>query len=180
MLRPAAMRALIPLLALLALLPACRPKIGDDCKRAFDCSPRGERQCDLSNSTFDPMLEGECTIENCSLGACPREGICIKVYSSKFLSVACDPDKEDLEFIDDDDPSLGLVDECDPNEVCLPEGLCADEITARTSCRLECKKDADCRSNYRCAEIGSDGVYVAPDPDDPTGYQTAKICIPRN
>ena len=164
-------------LALFALLPACKNKIGDECLRAIDCSPRGERQCDLSNSPFDNKREGECTIENCSLGACPKEGICVKVYSSKFLSVACDPEAEDLA----EDPTNPdhLVDDCDPDEICLPEGLCADEITARTSCRLECKKDSDCRGNYRCTEIGSDGVYVAPDPDDPTKFQTAKICVPR-
>jgi hypothetical protein len=165
--------------ALLALLPACRAKIGDPCKRAFDCSPQGERQCDLSNASFDPQREGECIIENCSLGACPKEGICIKVYSSKFLSVACDPDREDIELIDEEAPELGVVDECDPHEVCLPEGLCADEVTARTSCRLECKRNSDCRGNYECVEIGSDGVYVAPNPDDPTAFETAKICVPR-
>lgn len=175
MLRPVSMRAPLLVLALLALLPACRNKIGDPCKRAFDCSPRGERQCDLSNASFDPKREGECTIENCSLGACPREGICIKVYSSKFLSIACDPEREDIDVDDNGVP----IDDCAPNEVCLHEGLCADEITARTSCRLECKRDGDCRDNYHCVEIGTDGVYVAPDPDDPTKYATAKICVPR-
>jgi hypothetical protein len=172
------MRRSLVILALFALLPACKDKIGDPCRRAFDCSPRGERQCDLSNSPFDNKREGECIIENCSLGSCPKEGICVKVYSSKFLSVACDPELEDVSE-DPDQPALGIVDDCDPDEVCLPEGLCADEITARTSCRLECKKDSDCRKNYRCVEIGSDGVYVAPDPDAPTKFNTARICVPR-
>lgn len=169
------MRPLLIAVALLALVPGCRDKIGDPCKRAFDCSPQGNRQCDLSNAPFDPQREGECTIENCARGSCPREGICIKVYSSKFLSVACDPEREDLDVDEDGNP----IDDCDPGEVCLPEGLCADEITARSSCRLECKRDRDCRDNYKCVEIGSDGVYVAPDPDDPTKFETAKICVPR-
>jgi hypothetical protein len=173
------MSRLTLLAALLALIAGCRDKIGDPCRRAFDCSPRGDRLCDLSNAPFDPQGKGECTIEGCSHGACPREAVCVKVYSSMFLSVACDPEREDLEPIDADAPELGLVDECDPQEVCLPEGLCADELTARTSCRLECKKDSDCRGNYECVETGTGGVYVAPDPADPGGSSTARICVPR-
>jgi hypothetical protein len=157
-----------------ALIPACQPKIGDPCDRSFDCGVNVVRQCDVSNSSNDPEGKGECTLENCSLGICPKEAICVKVYGTEFLSVACDPDLEDI--LED-----GLVqrDDCAQNEVCLREGLCADEITARTSCRLECENDEDCRSAYTCKATGVDGVYVAPDPDDPGDHQIAKICVPR-
>lgn len=156
---------------LLALLPACQARIGDPCARALDCSQRGERQCDLSNAS-NAGGRGECTIENCSFGSCPAEGLCVKTYSSEFLSVACNPDTEDITDPDE------RTDDCDVDEVCLPEGLCADEITARTSCRRRCSTDSQCRAGYRCDLIGGDGVYVAPDPDDPTDVKQGRICVP--
>lgn len=149
-------------------MPACQARIGDPCARALDCSPRGERQCDLSNAA-NAGGRGECTIENCSFGSCPNEALCVKTYSSEFLSVACDPETEDF---------AGGTDICDADEVCLPEGLCADEITARNSCRRRCTTDAQCRAGYRCDSVGSDGVYVAPDPDDPTRVRQGRICVP--
>lgn len=168
----------IALVALAALTfgTACQPKIGDPCKRALDCGIRVIRQCDVSNASRDPDREGECIVENCSFGVCPKEAVCVKVYASEFLSVACDPDREDIPVSSD---GLTMADDCAPNEVCLPEGLCADEIRARTSCRRECDNDRDCRDNYKCVGTGVGGVYVAPDPADPTAQHYAKICVPR-
>jgi hypothetical protein len=168
---------------LLAGLGACQPKIGDPCERAIDCGINVIRQCDLSFAPQDPEEMGECTIEDCVFGVCPEDedSICVKVYGSQFLSVPCDPDREDR---GDDcvaaanaEPDA-CTDDCDTNEVCLPEGLCADEITARTSCRLMCENDDDCRPAYRCKRTGVDGLYVAPDPSDPTSQPVAKICVP--
>ena len=163
-------------LAVLALstLAACQPEIGDPCKRSLDCGTQVVRQCDVSNALRDPKREGECTLENCSYGVCPKEAICIKVYASQFQSVACDPDLEDVYGAD------GEVErnDCQPHEICMPEGLCGDELRARTSCRRKCDSDSDCRSNYQCKRTGSEGVYVAPDPDDPTLLRSAKICVP--
>ncbi|PRQ02773.1 hypothetical protein ENSA5_21260 [Enhygromyxa salina] len=158
------------LLGTLGILGAlgCSPQVGDPCKRATDCGLDGVRQCDVSNASRDPDQDGECIVENCSFGVCPSEAVCVKVYASDFVSIACDPDTEDIGS-----------DNCLPNEVCLPEGLCADEIRARTSCRRKCKTDSNCRSNYKCEETGVGGVYVAPDPSDPTRQLSAKICVPR-
>ena len=167
--------ALAALSCATALLAGCQPKIGDPCKRAVDCGINVIRQCDVSNAPRDPKREGECIVENCSFGVCPKEAVCIKVYASEFLSVSCDPELEDVPTAD----GLFVNDDCAPNEVCLPEGLCADEITSRTSCRLECKDDGDCRSNYECMPTGLNGVYVAPDPENPTKQNSAKICVPR-
>jgi hypothetical protein len=163
-----------PMLGLLLGLLGCQPKIGDPCRKSVDCGLRVVRQCDLSNSLRDPKGQGECTLENCSYGVCPKEAVCVKVYATEFLSIACDPELEDVST----DEQEGR-DDCEPHEVCLPEGLCADEIRARTSCRRECKDDDNCRSNYQCVSTGIDGVYVAPDPEDPTKQHTAKICVPR-
>ena len=151
---------------------ACQPRVGDPCKRASDCGLNVIRQCDVSNASRDPKGEGECIVENCSLGVCPKEAICVKVYASEFLSVACDPKLEDM-------PAGDGRDDCLPNEVCLPEGLCADEIRARTSCRKTCRSDRNCRDNYECMPTGIGGIYVAPDPENPTVQQTAQICVPR-
>ncbi len=188
------------LVALVALLPACQPEIGDPCRVSRDCSIRGERQCDLSNAPQSKSGEaGECTIENCSFGSCPDEAVCIKTYGSDFLTVAFDPALEDVwtsckgnednaETCICDDPgaprngcdgSQVPNDDCMPNETCLPEGLCADEISARTSCRRECRSNRDCRPAYRCQRVGNNGVYVSPKPKNPTKVLSAKICVPR-
>lgn len=148
----------------------CQPQVGDPCKRASDCGLTVVRQCDVSNVPRDPEREGECIVENCSFGVCPNEAVCVKVYASEFLSTACDPQLEDVPDGSDD---------CLPNEVCLAEGLCADELRARTSCRRECKSDATCRDNYQCIDTGVGGIYVAPDPENPTAQNDASICVPQ-
>ncbi len=145
-------------------LGGCKAKIGAACDSALKCSVRGERSCDLS------APGGYCTIEGCSHGSCPKEAACVKVYGSDFLTVACDPAREDI----GNEPH----DDCEPDQVCLPEGLCADEVWARTSCRRECNDDGDCRDGYRCASTGSDGIYGAPDPDHPTRVVNLQICVP--
>lgn len=190
------------LLALLALLglAACQAKIGDECLRSTDCSIRGERICDLSHRINEqgvstPSGKGECTIDGCGRGTCPKEAACIKVYGSDYLSVACDPDREDLAVACEDSdaaceargclPSIepGVwtcppLDACNTNEVCLPEGLCADEVTARTSCRRKCSSNRDCRVGYECLLTGSQGIYRAPDVDDPQNPSNVRICMP--
>jgi hypothetical protein len=157
------------------LVAGCQPKVGDPCKRALDCGVNVVRQCDVSNAPRDPKGQGECIIENCSYGVCPKEAVCVKVYATEFLSISCDPDLEDVPSFE----GMDGRDDCAPSEVCLPEGLCAAEIRARTSCRLECDEDKDCRDNYQCVSTGVGGVYVAPDPVDPTKQHTARICVPR-
>jgi hypothetical protein len=196
---PTPSRLVLALLALLGPI-ACKAKIGDDCLRSTDCSIRGERVCDLShrvdsqgNST--PAGRGECTIDGCGRDSCPKEAACIKVYGSDFLSVACDPDREDVAtFCEDGDeaceargclPSVepGVwtcppTDECETHEVCLPEGLCADEVSARTSCRRKCSSNRDCRNGYECLLTGTQGVYRAPDLDEPNNPSNVRICMP--
>lgn len=176
-------------LGVLALLGGCRRRIGDACVRSTDCSIRGDRVCDLShrvNSAGEPTPggSGECTIEACGADTCPREGECVKVYGSDFLTVACDPRREDraIEGSDVDciDGVCPPLDRCDVNEVCLPEGLCADEITARTSCRRRCNNHDDCRNGYECVSTGSRGVYAAPDLDHPGQLDEFRICMPRS
>ena len=164
--------ALLALLPLLALAPGCRAKIGAACKVSTDCAILGGRTCDLSyvintDGFPDPDGKGECIIEGCTPTSCPREAVCVQVYSTQFLSVACDPATEDR-----------TTDDCDPNEICLPEGLCADVGTARATCRRECKRDSTCRDGYECRDTGSAGVYVSRDPTMPTAAAETSICMP--
>ncbi len=167
----------------LAALSGCRAKIGDACKRSTDCSITGGRICDLSHRVNKqgqphPRGSGECIIEGCGRGTCPDEAACVKVYGSDFLSVACDPAREDRATFGPDGEPLPPLDECAANEVCLPEGLCADEITARRSCRKKCKSDDDCRAGYECVRTGSRGIYRAPDLSNPSNHKETRICTP--
>lgn len=154
---------------------------------------------------LDPAGKGECIIDGCNKTTCPREGTCVQVYGAEFLSVACDPELEDRPQPYGDDLAARFaacnasparpVDEngepvewssdepvacndCGSHEVCLPEGLCADLLTVRTSCRKECRSDAQCRDGYECRPTGSNGVYAVATPDAPFGEEIVKICMP--
>jgi hypothetical protein len=185
--------ARILVLAALAVLggSGCRAKIGDSCRRSTDCSLRGDRVCDLSHRVNDAGVEtpsgrGECTIEGCGHDSCPKEAACVKVYGADFLTVACDPTREDVARygFEDECPdgqsecTLAPLDDCAANEVCLGEGLCADELTARTSCRRKCGDDDDCRAGYECVRTGARGVYRAPDLENPGELSQVDICMP--
>lgn len=197
---PMASRRLLFVIALLAqvvALGACQRKIGSACRVSTDCSFRGERICDLSylvdgNGNPDPNGKGECTIEGCTPGSCPKEGACIQVFNTEFLSVACDPDCEDRRPVGPDDKisesdpqykcrELGdptIYNRCTDQELCLPEGLCADLFSARVSCRKECNTDRGCRDGYECRQTGSNGVYVAFSPTNPHSMPIESICMP--
>lgn len=172
--------------------------------RSTDCSIQGERICDLSHRVNErgvetPSGQGECTIDGCGRGTCPKEAACIKVYGSTFLTIACDPEREDVAIfcepeleggeaacevrgcVPSQEPGVWTCpprDDCETNEVCLPEGLCADEITAHTSCRRKCSSNRDCRDGYECLLTGTKGVYRAPDLDDPGNPSNVRICMP--
>ena len=178
----AAPTSIVRVFALLALALGslgCRPEIGDPCKRTQDCGIYVIRQCDVSNVPRDPKGQGECILENCNYGTCPKEAECVKVYSTELLSVSCEPKLEDQLSYTEDGVTYDGRDDCMPHEVCLPEGLCADEVRARTSCRRRCNKDNDCRPNYECVSTGAGGLYMAPDPTNPTKQMTESICVPR-
>jgi hypothetical protein len=142
-------------------------KIGSACKTSAECDIYGGRQCDLS---FAVGRNGECTIENCSVDSCPKEAECILNYDARFLSIACDPLREDVE------PGF---DTCASYQICLPEGLCSDATQGRTSCRQRCSKDSDCRKDYRCTPTGIGGIYVLPDADHPERTKETRICTPK-
>lgn len=171
--RPLAPLALI---ALALVFAGCSNKIGSACKVSTDCSLRAQRTCDLSYLVTKEGIEaadgkGECIVEGCTAGSCPKEAVCVQNYSASFLSVACDPEREDRAVAD-------ARDDCDANEICLPEGVCADANTARATCRRECKRDSTCREGYSCRDTGRGGIYVARDAEMPNETTETKICMP--
>lgn len=57
--------------ALVGVLAACTPSIGDKCVLSTDCSTRGDRLCDTSQP------EGYCTQFNCQHNQCPDHAACV-------------------------------------------------------------------------------------------------------
>lgn len=168
--------------ALFLLLPSCSTQVGDPCTLSNDCSRTQLRHCDLSVRVDG---EGECIVEDCDPDSCPRRSSCVTTYASEFVSRACDPDREDRATCSQPltegqvcSAPLPPLDDCNPNEICLPEGLCADELSGRTSCRASCKSDRDCRAGYACRWTGSNGIYPTYAHDDPDRDAQVRICMP--
>ncbi len=61
----------------LAALAGCKPKIGDQCSTAIDCSALGDRLCDVTQPG------GYCTLFNCQPDSCPDEAACV-VFRSEL------------------------------------------------------------------------------------------------
>jgi len=66
-------------------LAACRPEIGDACETSTDCSPSGERLCDITQRPG-----GYCTIFNCEPGTCPEEAVCVKFGDARSPVPGCE------------------------------------------------------------------------------------------
>src|SRR5262245_44066434 len=65
-------------------IAGCAPEIGDECGSSVDCSPQGDRLCDIHQPG------GYCTVFNCEPDTCPEdEGICVAFYYE--LDPACGP-----------------------------------------------------------------------------------------
>lgn len=146
------------------VLSACGPRIGDPCENSYECAPlTRDRYCD---SSFMYERKGECTIWGCASGGCPDEAVCVTVFPTAFLSQRCDPQKKTAQ--------------CGIDELCLPDGICADGRLGRSSCRLLCDNDGDCRPGYRCSAAGQNGLYVSPKPDSFVWKgDGASICVPK-
>jgi hypothetical protein len=104
---------LAPVALLLALAaPACTHHIGDTCNTNVDCSPLGNRFCDVSAPS------GYCTVEGCDVrddgtgnlaDSCPSEAVCVRFFSQ----IACKPCNPAVEL----DPALEHL--CAADELCL-------------------------------------------------------------
>jgi len=61
-----------PVLGLALSFAGCAAQIGDECSTSVDCSPQGDRICDVA------QISGYCTIKNCSPDACPDDALCVQ------------------------------------------------------------------------------------------------------
>ena len=157
-------------------LTGCGRAIGDECQLATDCSPNGDRTCDLSQPG------GYCTIEGCDETSCPSDSACVRLFPVQFLpeSASCDPACEDaapmsvpLVSCPAGGPSAPVpcagasTNLCAADELCLPVlpanpsgglgGLCAPRSGERRLCVKTCGSNDDCRGGYTCRAAGALG-----------------------
>ena len=160
----ARMRALMKVLLVLAVFAAaigCGKEIGDACIVSSDCSPNGDRQCDISQH------EGYCTIQGCDYATCPSEAACIRFFTGSFANKPCDPATELS------DPKCSLDELCSLRNECVPR---SSEVRY---CMRKCGGDGDCRSGYECRtkdlmiEHGGEPVLA---PGVPITSSSPKFC----
>jgi hypothetical protein len=187
------MRPLLAALAALAVaVTGCGHFIGDGCNSNVDCSPQGDRFCDLS------QFGGYCTVEGCDLHTCPDGEPCVRFFTV-LRTEECDYDPTQ--------PGHCTTSKCcRPDERCVPDamspsmsgptsgivpGHCAPESSERRWCMHHCGNDGDCRDqNYTCvstspAPSGSKvpvlpGALPVTSIADPAGSTSASsFCIQR-
>jgi hypothetical protein len=156
--------ATAPLLALLALVcvAACAKGIGDSCSTNVDCSPLGDRFCDLSSPS------GYCTLEGCNATSCPNNTVCIRFFSLQRGTAQCDPTKIPRSDCNggSDCCDPGTAGCCNLGDTCLCDqegctlGYCASQTTEHRWCMAPCNSDSDCRSMYQCYTTNQRGAIA--------------------
>jgi hypothetical protein len=119
-----------------ALLAGCGNEIGDECIVSSDCSPRGDRQCDISS------IGGYCTIQGCDFDTCPEEATCVRFFTGSFSNLPCDPLTEDIS-----------TDDCSLDELCALAGHCVPRNSEVRYCMRKCDSNKDCRDGYECRDL---------------------------
>ncbi len=157
--------------ALLACI-GCGSKIGDSCQTNIDCSPFGDRFCDVSS------VNGYCTIESCDLdqNPCPSEGVCIRF----FTPIADEPCTYDLANARSDCQRIDERCVCDisvDGQCQNDAGHCAPDSSERRWCERSCSSNGDCRSGYECRSTGTFGSEPLPTFDMSPGAP-ARFCAP--
>jgi hypothetical protein len=117
--------------ALAALAAGCGKQIGDACVVSSDCSPSGDRQCDISQK------EGYCTIMGCDYNTCPSEAACIRFFTGQFQNKTCE----------------NSADECSLDELCDLNKHCVPRSSEVRYCMATCSDDSDCRDGYECRDL---------------------------
>ena len=155
---------------------ACQPSIGDSCVLSTDCSQRGDRLCDTSQSG------GYCTVFNCVGDGCPDEASCVVfggrvpgcLYTDRsiartarsFCMRACELDKDCRDGYvcrDPRQPSLqGIVLDTDQSRrVCVPREADAVTSTAPSAVAPVCSAAAP------STDAGSPDTAPPPDATPP-------------
>ena len=183
-------------LFLVAASGACGHQIGDSCTQNVDCSPLGDRFCDISGPG------GYCTIEGCDVQSCPSEASCVRFFSPD-VTRSCESQSEcgkserclcdcGVPGADGKCPIAatvasggdgGFIVSCTPGTG-TPEqkgGHCAAESSEHRWCQKTCSSDGDCRAGYRCRTTGTLGTLPVPyliDTDSGVSSgQTVRFCV---
>lgn len=165
----------------------CTRRIGDSCKTNVECSPLGDRFCDLASP------DGYCTVEGCDNTTCPDSAVCVRFFSLKIGDgLSCDS-RLSARAAADCAPGTpgccvaGTPGCCRIGEQCLCDqpdcgknGYCASESTERRWCMHGCSSDGDCRNGFQCLPTGSNGTLgITVRNDDGTiDLPTYSYCAP--
>jgi len=163
----AARAAILSICALLSAgLAACGSEIGDSCLTHSDCSPSGDRICDLS------QRDGYCTVLGCDYDTCPEESVCVRFFVGQFGNKDCNPATEDLQNSD-------ATDDCSFDEVCTLAENCVPRSAELRYCMRKCSDGGDCRDAYECRDndlmIEHGGEPVLP-PGERPGDDLQRFC----
>ena len=129
------MRLVVAVLAAL-LAVGCSKEIGDECVVSSDCSPNGDRFCDISSRG------GYCTIQGCDFNTCPEEATCVRFFTGSFTNKPCDP------AVPRDQSG------CTLDELCSLGGQCVPRSSEVRFCMRKCDGHGDCRDGYECRDLG--------------------------
>ena len=166
-------------LALVAalLVAGCGHSIGDSCTTNVDCSPLGDRFCDIATPG------GYCTIEDCGPTTCPSGAACIRFFTAianepcTVSSVSIDV-KANCKHPDEICVCDNSVTDKSNNVVCTNNvGHCAPASTEKHWCEKLCNGDGDCRQGYQCRQVGTLGATELPS-FDLGGTTPPKFCAP--
>jgi len=137
----------------------CGKEIGDACIVSSDCSPNGDRQCDISQK------EGYCTIEGCDYATCPEEAACIRFYTGSFENKACTQET--------------IAEDCSLDELCSLTGHCVPRNSEERYCMKTCESNDDCRDGYECRDLRlmkEHGGEPVLEPGTPIDDSAPKFC----
>ena len=176
--------ALVALCSGVLVAAACNRQIGDGCATNVECSPLGDRFCDLASPG------GYCTVEGCDSTSCPDSAVCIRFFSLKIGNGAqCNANLNPMTPADCSNSSgccvAGSPGCCQIGEHCLCDeancgshGFCASESTERRWCMHSCHSDSDCRGGYQCLTTGGNGSLAVAVPDLGNTVPTLSYCAP--
>ena len=164
----APLRPIHPLLVALAAviasatLSACGSEIGDGCSLSTDCSPEGDRVCDISSPG------GYCTQIGCDYDTCPGEAECVRFFSVNSSNRTCNPRTED-----------DTTNDCTADELCALSGTCVPRLAEVRFCMRKCSSNGDCRDGYECRNemlMQEHGGEPVPPPGQPLGDNLQGFC----
>ncbi len=124
-----------------AALGACAKEIGDSCATSTDCSPNGDRSCDIASPS------GYCTVLGCDYSTCPTEAVCVQFFDGYFANKTCDPTVPAAMCQPDPNTGLGC---CSLDELCELNGHCVARSSETRYCMRKCGSNGDCRDGYEC------------------------------